>query len=81
MSEPREVRDDEGMSWSCLPAFAGLGDDRLKEESARMSGSDRVTVVCTPSGGARSVRLDLSPDWEAMDDGALLSAIAKAGRT
>ena len=38
-----------------------------------------VAVVCTPSGGARSVRLDdLSPDWRRLSDAELLAAIAEA---
>lgn len=66
MDEPREVTDDEGLTWSCLEAVAGPGDGR-------------VAVVCTPSGGAQSVRLALAPDWaEGLDDAALVRAIGEA---
>ena len=73
----REVTDDEGIVWSCIQAFAGLGNDPEKAEAARVDGSsDRVHVVCTPSGGAKSVRLDLPGDWDAnLADEALLHAI------
>ena len=37
-----------------------------------------VAVVCTPSGGARSVRLDLPPDWRRLPEVELLSAICRA---
>jgi hypothetical protein len=77
-SQPREVRDEEGVVWTCIQAFAGLGNDGEKRDAARIGGSDRVAVVCTPSGGARSRRLALPLDWEAMDDAALLREIARA---
>jgi hypothetical protein len=78
-TEPRTVTDGEGIAWTCIQAFAGLGNDPEKQEAARVEGSDEVQVVCTPSGGARSCRLALPPDWERMPDEALLSAIAAAG--
>ena len=68
MDTPREVRDEEGLTWSCLEALADPGDGN-------------VAVVCTPSGGAQSVRVELPPDWETgVDDAALLGAIAEAAR-
>jgi hypothetical protein len=69
---PRDVLDADGITWTCIQAFAGLGNDPEKTAAARVEGG-RVQVVCTPSGGARSVRLHLSPDWETdvSDDGLL----------
>jgi hypothetical protein len=62
---PRDVTDPDGVTWSCVQAFAGLGNDPSKVEAARVDGSpDRLHVVCTPSGGARSVRIELAVDWE-----------------
>jgi hypothetical protein len=74
---PREFTDAEGITWSCIQAFAGLGNDREKAEAARVEGtSDQVHVVCTPSGGAKSVRLELPADWEeSMPEEALAKAI------
>jgi hypothetical protein len=74
---PREVTDPEGVTWSCIQAFAGLGNDAEKADAARVDGTtDRIHVVCTPSGGAKSVRLEISRNWEeAMSDEALLEAI------
>ena len=61
----REIPDAEGVAWSCIQAFAGLGTSLAKEEAALVPGKpDRVQVVCTPSGGSKSIRLELQRDWE-----------------
>jgi hypothetical protein len=61
----REITDAEGVAWSCIQAFAGLGTSLAKEEAALVPGApDRVQVVCTPKSGARSIRLELQWDWE-----------------
>lgn len=74
---PREVTDSDGITWSCIQAFAGLGKDPEKTEAARVDGArNRFHVVCTPSGGAKSVRVELPGDWEkGLSDEALLRAI------
>jgi hypothetical protein len=74
---PREISDAEGITWNCIQAFAGLGNDPEKTDAARVDGTrNQVHVVCTPSGGAKSVRLELSKDWEAsLSDDDLLQAI------
>ncbi|SEU34626.1 hypothetical protein [Stigmatella erecta] len=74
---PREVTDAEGIRWSCIQAFAGLGKDAEKTEAARVEGAgNRFHVVCTPSGGAKSVRVELPGHWEkGLPDEALLRAI------
>ena len=74
---PREITDTNGITWSCIQAFAGLGNDPEKADAARVEGSGhRLHVVCTPSGAAKSVRLQLREDWEqGMDDEVLLQAI------
>ncbi len=82
---PREVNDGEGTRWTCVQAYAGLSasgtaeGDREKADAARVEGGDRFRVVCTPSGGARTVELELPGGWEEeMGDDELLSAIAAA---
>jgi hypothetical protein len=77
---PREITDGEGITWTCIQAFAGLGNDPEKADAARVEGSEgKVRVVCTPSGAARSVRIACPADWEAsMQDEQLLSAIKDA---
>jgi hypothetical protein len=74
---PREVTDADGVVWSCAQAFAGLGDDSERAEAAaRVKGADDLFhVVCTPSGGARSVRLQLPSGWEEMPEEALAEEI------
>ena len=72
---PREVTDVDGTRWACAQAYAGLDDADAGD--AAPTGGGRVEVVCTPSGGAQTVRLTLPPDWpDALDDDALLAAIA-----
>ena len=75
---PREVTDHDGVVWTCIQAFAGLGNDAEKREAARVDGKgDAVHVVCTPSGGAHSVRLELAGDWETgLHDEDLIARIA-----
>jgi hypothetical protein len=54
-----------------------LGQDAEKKEAARVDGtSNRFHVVCTPSGGAKSVRVELPGNWEkALSDEELLQTI------
>ncbi len=74
---PREVTSTDGVTWSCIQAFAGLGNDPEKADAARVDGdSNRFHVVCTPSGGAKSVRLELPSGWEeGVPDEELVEAI------
>ena len=77
---PRDVTDAQGVTWSCIQAFAGLGNDPVKAAAARVEGKpDRVHVVCTPSGGARSARIELPQGWERdCPDADILAAIRAA---
>lgn len=73
----REVTDSNGITWSCAQAYAGLSDDAENQAAARVKDQDdKYWVVCTPSGGASSVRLQLNGEWEkSYSDEALLSEI------
>ncbi|MBW4445003.1 MAG: TonB C-terminal domain-containing protein [Plectolyngbya sp. WJT66-NPBG17] len=74
----RTVSDQDGITWSCVEAFTGLSEDKPQHsEAAQVKGQeDAYWVVCTPSGGAQSVRLKLSGDWQnTYSDEALLQAI------
>jgi len=76
---PRELTDAEGTVWTCVQAFAGLGNDPDKIKAARVDGADdRVNVVCTPAGGAQSVRVELPVGWEEAPDKQILDAVQAA---
>ena len=75
----REVTDKEGTRWTCVQAYSGL-EGKLAEKAAELAETSqgKVTVVCTPSGGAQTVRLELEETWhEQLDDSELEKAIAK----
>lgn len=75
---PREVTDGDGTTWSCVEAYAGLSEDG-KAEAARVEGTDRYRVVCTPTGGAASVTLEVPAGWsESLSDDEMLRRIAAA---
>lgn len=73
----REVTGEDGTRWTCVQAYAGLGEGAEGEEHARVEGAeDLFEVVCTPSGGAQTVRLQLPGGWEdSYSDEALLREI------
>jgi hypothetical protein len=74
----RELTAADSTRWTCVQAFSGMGDNAAAREAAeRVAGAEgMVAVVCTPSGGAQSVRLELPPEWsDAMSDDELLGAI------
>jgi hypothetical protein len=76
----REVQDQENTKWVCVQAYAG-GEQALAEKAAELAenSNGKVPVVCTPAGGAQSVRLELPKDWlEEMKDEELLQEIAAA---
>ncbi|AWN52841.1 hypothetical protein [Methylobacterium sp. 17Sr1-1] len=77
MSEQRDVTTPDGTAWTCIEALADL-PEAAKD---KLAGAGRRAVVCTPSGGAQSVRLSLGEDWRDMPDSDLAAAIeaARAG--
>jgi hypothetical protein len=79
----REVQDADGTRWVCVQALAGVDGAAAEAAAERIEGDDgRVPVVCTPSGGAETTRVELEAGWEeSVSDEALLSAIADARRT
>lgn len=78
--QQREVTDQENTQWVCVQAFAGLNKEAAEEAADRVETEDgKVPVVCTPSGGAQTVRLQLDRNWlESYADDQLLAAIADA---
>ncbi|HEX8387003.1 MAG TPA: hypothetical protein VF576_12510 [Rubricoccaceae bacterium] len=74
----RDVTDADGLTWACTQAYAGLGEGAAAEAAAEHAG-ETVTVVCTPTGAAQTVRLEVGADWEAaLSDEDLVAAIGTA---
>ena len=76
----REVQDADHTRWTCAQALAGIeGDAAAVAQEKAESGDGPVVVVCTPSGGARTVRLELPKEWDTeMSDAALIAKIREA---
>lgn len=80
----RDVTDTDGVQWTLAQAFAGVGEsDEATSAAERLASRDgHVAVVCTPSGGAQTVRTELPLGWEEhMTDAQLLDAIASGNQT
>jgi len=74
----REVTAKDNIKWTCVQAYAGL-EGKVSEKVAELSENNdgKVPVVCTPSGGAQSVRVELDADWEEqLSDEDLISKIS-----
>ncbi|MFD2247760.1 hypothetical protein [Pontibacter ruber] len=76
----REVTDKENTTWTCAQAYSGLeGKEGEKAAELAENKDGKVPVVCTPSGGAQSVRLELDSNWnEQLSDEELVQAIEAA---
>lgn len=61
--EQREVTDNENTTWTCVQAYSGVINKSAEETPEVKNDNGTVTVVCTPSGGAQTVRLELEPGW------------------
>jgi hypothetical protein len=73
----REITDQDGNSWNFVQAYSG-GEGDHSEKVARLTKGENIPVVCTPSGGAQSIRLQLPRDWkENLSDQELLEAMQK----
>ncbi|SMB93481.1 conserved hypothetical protein [Hymenobacter roseosalivarius DSM 11622] len=80
MTKQREITDQANTLWTCVQAYAGL-DSKTAEQATKLAETEDgiVTVVCTPSGGAQTVRLELDKSWlEEISDEALAAAIESA---
>ena len=61
----QEITDGNGITWVCIQAYSGISHNAENQDAAQVKGQeDRYWVVCTPSGGAKSVRLKLQGEWE-----------------
>jgi hypothetical protein len=73
----RELTDNENINWTCVQAFAGVSGKAAAEAADLTETAEgTVTVVCTPSGKAQTVRLELPTSWlEDTSDEELRAAI------
>lgn len=78
----REVQAEDGTRWTCVQALGGVEGEVAEAAAERVEGDDgKVPVVCTPSGGAETMRVRLAAGWEeTVSDEALLAAIAAGSR-
>ena len=76
----REVTDAAGTTWTCVQAYGAISDKKAEEVAKKTEGNnEQIPVVCTPDGGAQSVRLHLALDWmEQLPDKELLKKIKVA---
>ncbi len=75
----KEVIDRENTKWTCVQTYSSNPEAADKAEA--LSGDDgKAEVVCTPSGGAQSVRLTLAKNWMDMQDEEILLQIAKKSK-
>jgi hypothetical protein len=73
-----EIETPDGTKWQCVQALEGLNGDLAEKAEKITGGSENVTVVCTPSGGTQTVRVQLHKNWrESMTDEDLAQAIER----
>jgi hypothetical protein len=63
MSE-REVQDEKKVTWKCVRVFGGTNGKAAAAAAEKSEENGEVEVVCTPSGGEKTVRLKLQSNWE-----------------
>ena len=75
--EQREVTDQNNTTWTCVQAYGGLtGKAAEKAADIAETNEGKLPVVCTPSGGAQTVRLELDKEWMTeLSDNDLIEAI------
>ncbi len=77
----REVTDKDNTTWTCVQAYGGLSEETADKAAELTEDNGKVTVVCTPGGGAQTVRLELSSNWQdETSDEELLQAISAAAK-
>lgn len=76
----RSVQDEENVTWTCVQALSGLSGEAGEKAEQKIAQGGAVPVVCTPSGGAQTRRVELAEDWvDTLSDDQLLAKIKAAG--
>jgi hypothetical protein len=74
----REVQDQNNTKWVCVEALSGISDNSSEVADKIQDGNGNVPVVCTPSGGAQTVRIKVRSDWtDSLSDEDLLNEITR----
>jgi hypothetical protein len=74
----REVQDQNNTKWVCVEALSGLTDNSAEVSDKLQDKNGNVPVVCTPSGGAQTVRINVNKDWSSsLSDEELIREITK----
>jgi hypothetical protein len=69
----REITDSNGIIWISIQAYSGISHNAENQDLAQVKGQeDSYWVGCTPSGGAKSVRIKLEGEWETSDSDKML---------
>jgi hypothetical protein len=79
--EQREVTTPDNTKWVCVQALSGSINPEHTEKAAELAENEagNVPVVCTPTGGAQSVRLQLPANWfKSVPDKELIKKIGEA---
>ena len=77
----REVTDSENTKWTCVQVYSGMNGDKAEKATAISESEEgNVSVVCTPTGGSQSIRLELDKDWTELSDEELLRKISAADK-
>jgi hypothetical protein len=81
MMKQREVTDQNNTAWTLVQAYAGLEGETADKATERAENDNgTVQVICTPSGGAQTRRLELQKNWfDQLSDAELCSATDQAG--
>ena len=80
MSE-REVQDENKVTWKCVRVFGGSNGEAAAAAAEKSEENGEVEVVCTPSGGEKTVRIKLQTNWEEdLSDDELINTINTAKR-
>ncbi|RDC63731.1 hypothetical protein AHMF7616_02339 [Adhaeribacter pallidiroseus] len=60
----REVTDNQNTTWTCVQAYAAVNSEAAEKATViSENAAGEVPVVCTPRGGAQTVRLQLPKSW------------------
>ena len=60
----REIRDSENVQWQCVQPLSGSAKTEQLSQEILTTKDSQIEIVCTPSKGAMSVRIEVPIGWE-----------------